>query len=95
MADPSAYHGIHPAPVRSGCERVDWSPCVPRTDRVRVRAHTCECLPTVYEMCAAGGLMFIRRIDRKHGQPEIHESTWTRARDVEELWRRLITGETH
>jgi hypothetical protein len=56
------YHGTHPKPVKPGCAPISWSASERRTsNNVRVHSHTCDCLPTVYELCAAGGFGHIRR----------------------------------
>ncbi|MGI5160141.1 hypothetical protein [Microbispora sp. CA-102843] len=65
-----------------------------RSDRVRVRRHTCECKATIYELCSAGGLLFIRRTKRGK-KVEIRETERLVAARMEELWVRLLSGEVH
>lgn len=69
-----------------------WSASVPRAERVRVRAHTCECLATGYELCAAGGLFFVRRIERGRVTPRVMESVWMAMREAEALWLQILKG---
>jgi hypothetical protein len=57
-------------------------------ERVRVLKWTCDCLTPIYELCAAGGQYFIRRID----DHRVVESTRLRCRDAEDLWTALLTG---
>ncbi|MGK5551701.1 hypothetical protein ACSNOI_08805 [Actinomadura kijaniata] len=54
--------------------------------------HTCECLATVYELCAVGGNYFIRRTVRGPDGDQVHETSRTRQRRAEELWFRLLRG---
>ncbi|WP_244312780.1 hypothetical protein [Microbispora hainanensis] len=65
-----------------------------RSDRVRVRRHTCECKPTIYELCSAGGVFFIRRTIRGKNV-EIRETERLVAARMEDLWVRLLSGEVH
>lgn len=67
-----------------------WTLAVPRTDRVRVRSHSCSCGPVIYELCTAGGLRFIRRIRTVRGRRVIEESEWTNTRECDELWARML-----
>jgi hypothetical protein len=64
-----------------------------RSDRVRVRRHTCDCKETIYELCHAGGLMFIRRTVRELGGPVAHETERLITVRMEDLWMRLILGQ--
>lgn len=84
--------GWHIKEAKGDYRRVDWDPVRPRVDRVRVRAHTCDCRPVFYEFCQAAGLMFIRRTTREKGQTQVHESPWMLARDAEMLWELLRHG---
>ncbi len=52
---------------------------------------TCGCQTPSYELCAAGGLYFIRRI----AATSIHESTRWRYREAEATWSALLKGEVH
>ncbi|GII49972.1 hypothetical protein Psi02_63960 [Planotetraspora silvatica] len=65
---------------------------MPRTDRIRVRRHTCDCQPIVYELCQAGGLLFVRRLYRSD-EVLIQESEWLRAPDAEQLWMKILSGQ--
>ncbi|MEU4228654.1 hypothetical protein AB0F17_30545 [Nonomuraea sp. NPDC026600] len=96
MANPShlgeEYHGVHPLALQAGYKRVAWQQCDQRTTRVRVRDHTCECQSIVYELCQAGGLMFVRRFYRCDGVLE-HQSEWVRAPAAARLWSRILLGQ--
>ncbi|MER5321193.1 hypothetical protein [Streptosporangium roseum] len=86
------HHGHHVAPLQAAHEAIDWRPEVPRGDRVRVKEHTCDCRATFYELCRAGGLMFVRRTHRLRGAVTVHESPWALSKEVEALWLRLLIG---
>ena len=69
---------LEPALPGSESNRLEWG--TPRMgERVRVLKRTCDCLTPVYELCAAGGQYFIRRIDAHR----VDESTRLRCRDAE------------
>ncbi|MBX6383922.1 MAG: hypothetical protein IRZ07_13260 [Microbispora sp.] len=91
---PPPYHGIHAGPPIDGYKKINWMKPTNRSDRVRVRLHTCECKATIYELCSAGGLMFIRRTKRGK-KLEIHETERLIAARMEKLWARLLSGEAH
>jgi hypothetical protein len=86
------HHGRHVGALQQRHERIDWRPERPRADRVRVKEHTCCCRATFYELCQAGGLMFVRRTHRLGDEVTVHESPWVRTRAAEELWFRLLMG---
>lgn len=88
----AACVGIHAAPQQPGCEEIAWLKSRPRAASVRVRRHTCDCQPVVYELCQAGGLMFVRRYDRSNGVL-IEESEWLRPLAAERLWMRILLGQ--
>ncbi|WP_158088842.1 hypothetical protein [Thermoactinospora rubra] len=46
-----------------------------------------------YELCAAGGLMFIRRTVTGGSKTIVQESEWLIASRARELWRRVLKGE--
>ncbi|MFB9882891.1 hypothetical protein ACFFMN_33670 [Planobispora siamensis] len=73
-------------------ERIDWRGEQARAARVRIREHTCDCKATFYELCQAGGLMFIRRTHRGPAGVVVHESPWIPAKEAQELWLRLLSG---
>ncbi len=92
MSEFSTYHGPHPAMACADAVAVTWREPTARADRVRVRAHTCSCQSVVYELCAASGLYFIRRIDSRQRPPAIVETDWDVWRKAEALWRRIFSG---
>ncbi|MFF0306445.1 hypothetical protein ACFYSC_03400 [Streptosporangium sp. NPDC004379] len=92
MASQERHHSVHMGPLWPEHGLVGWRPERPRTSRVRVKEHTCDCQATFYELCQAGGLMFVRRTERRNGVTIVHESPWEIASRTQELWRRLLTG---
>ncbi|WP_204015760.1 hypothetical protein [Sphaerimonospora thailandensis] len=64
-----------------------------RTAYVRVVEHNCDdCVPVSYELCAAGGLMFIRRTDRSRDKPLVRETERLITYRARDLWRDLLLG---
>ena len=86
------WHGLHAVPLQVGYEPIDWQPPSPRAHRVRVRRHSCECASVVYELCQAGGLMFIRRTVRSPDGDEAHETAWLTSARTVRLWNLLLQG---
>ncbi|MFC0861862.1 hypothetical protein ACFHYQ_06095 [Sphaerimonospora cavernae] len=84
--------GLHAAAPQEGYERVNWRESLPRADRVRVRRHTCDCKPIVYELCQGGGLYFVRRLYRSD-EVLVHESEWLRSPEAERLWLQVLMGQ--
>ncbi|WP_319018610.1 hypothetical protein [Microbispora sitophila] len=87
---PPEYHGIHPAAAQEGHEEVVWHKCQPRVSRVRVRRHTCGCKPLMFELCQAGGLLFVRRTENR---TTVTETEWLRAALAEQLWHKILLGQ--
>ncbi|MCA2180910.1 hypothetical protein LDL08_32495 [Nonomuraea glycinis] len=79
------------AAVQARAELVEWEPSLPRTNRVRVRRHTCVCESPIYELCAAAGLGFVRRIIGDT-PTSADESAWLSFRAAEDLWWRILRG---
>ncbi len=77
------FHGPHVKP----------SGPIARCKSVRVRCHTCECLPTVYGLCLAGGLGHIRRTERSSKGDRVSESPWLQDAEVKHLWHNLLEGQ--
>ncbi|GIH77679.1 hypothetical protein [Planobispora longispora] len=92
VAPVGRYHSHHVGVLQAEHERIDWRVERPRADRVRVREHTCDCRATFYELCQAGGLMFVRRTHRAMGKTAVHESPWAPAKETQKLWLRLLMG---
>ncbi len=60
---------------------------------MRVVEHTCEfCRVESWELCAAGGLMFIRRVDRSRAQVEVVETESMAGTRMRGLWVSIIAG---
>jgi hypothetical protein len=91
--DDERFHGLHVAAVRAKHEKIKWLDPTPRSDRLRVRMHTCECHATIYELCSSGGLQFIRRSTRGPSSVTVHESERLIAARADDLWLRLLVGE--
>jgi hypothetical protein len=86
------WHGFHAAPLQAGYERLAWSPPSARTPCVRVRSHTCECEPVIYELCQAAGLMFVRRTVRAEHGDETRETEWRPAAYTLRVWGLILQG---
>lgn len=86
------YHGIHPAHPKADWERLEWPECHPRATRIRVLEHTCECQDIVYELCRAGGLVFVRRHYRASDGTVITESEWLRSVPARRLRTNILLG---
>lgn len=84
--------GLHLGAPQDGYTRINWRDSLPRAERVRVRRHTCDCQPIVYELCQAGGLLFVRRLYRSDAVL-VQESEWTRAPQAEQLWTQILMGQ--
>ncbi|GGO12033.1 hypothetical protein GCM10010116_24160 [Microbispora rosea subsp. aerata] len=64
-----------------------------RSVRTRVVAHTCDhCSPLAYELCASGGLLFVRRTDRSGDRPEIRETERLPDARARRMWLDLLLG---
>ncbi|XVQ87585.1 hypothetical protein ACQP2K_09250 [Microbispora siamensis] len=64
-----------------------------RSVRARVVAHTCDyCSPLAYELCASGGLLFVRRTDRTGKRPEVRETERLPDLRVRRMWMYLLLG---
>ncbi|GIH69419.1 hypothetical protein [Sphaerimonospora thailandensis] len=86
--------GTHLPPAKPGAEELRWIPDHGRSDRVRVLAHTCTlCRVVSYELCSAGGLHFIRRIERTRSDAVmVRETERLPAARMEPIWARLLKG---
>ncbi|GAA2204007.1 hypothetical protein GCM10009850_001310 [Nonomuraea monospora] len=82
----------HPKPPRHDHVKIDWSESAGRSASFRIRSHTCECLPTIWELCAAGGLLHIRRTERTPQEERVYESPWIRTPEGIALWAALLEG---
>jgi len=85
------FHGPHVEPPIVGHVKLTWHDPTPRTPRIRVILHTCECRETTYELCAAGGQAFVRRTDRK--EQTVHETSWTLTATAVRLFAQILRGE--
>ncbi|GAA2215794.1 hypothetical protein GCM10009850_112620 [Nonomuraea monospora] len=86
------FHSEHPEPLKDGHTKITWSPSTNRAVSIRVRRHTCGCVPTSYELCAAAGLAFIRRIVRSSAGAHVSESPWLPRAEADKLWTALLEG---
>jgi hypothetical protein len=99
MTSPSAdhslcdYHGPHPAPQQEQHERLVWRSPSRRTHRIRVVRHSCECEATIFELCQAGGLAFIRKSLRRTASTVVHETDWMPSKRASQLYERVLRGE--
>jgi hypothetical protein len=85
------HHSRHVAMPQDDALQVAWEKVVRRCDRIRVQEHTCMCKRPVYELCAAGGLSFIRRLSG-NGLRSVVQSEWMPARAAHELWMQILSG---
>ncbi|GGO07800.1 hypothetical protein GCM10010116_15710 [Microbispora rosea subsp. aerata] len=93
MESPTWCPGLHLPPEQPGCVRLEWLPETRRTAHVRVVRHTCgDCQAVTYELCVAGGLMFIRRTDRTKRTPQVHETERLITCRARAMWRDLLLG---
>lgn len=95
LALTAPLHGLHVAPLQRDHHKLDWDLERDRSERVRVRAHTCECKTVVYELCAGGGLMFVRRQYRAGGETVVYETDRWITSHAEQVWQRLLLGEVY
>ncbi|MEO3799382.1 hypothetical protein [Nonomuraea sp. B1E8] len=86
------FHGTHAEPPQNGHATIDWADPVGRGSCVRVRDHTCDCLPTSYEFCVTGGLGHIRRTERTSSGSRVSVSPWLRVAEAKRLWESLLEG---
>jgi len=72
--------------------RLDWRASV-QFDRCRVAAWTCaEHLRVWYELCRAGGLVFLRRTHQRGGHLVVtYSEAWVERRGVE-MWAGVLSG---
>jgi hypothetical protein len=84
--------GHHVPAARLDCLRIDWYLPSPQGERVRVRAHTCDCQASFYELCQSGGMRFIRRTTRHGGRVVIEESERGVAAHTDAVWAMLLKG---
>lgn len=84
--------GIHLPEPCPGRTAIRWYPTTSPYERVRVRAYTCHCQPTIYELCQIGGQRFIRRTRTNHRIPIAEETFRGSALRTLLLWNGLLTG---
>ncbi len=95
MTLPEPFHGPHVEPFAAEHSGIEWREPTPRCARVRVKEHTCECQETLYELCQAGGLKFIRRTIRKARRTAVSETVWMSSAKAERLWTLLLARQAH
>lgn len=80
-------------PAQPGHVALRWMAETRRAVRIRVVAHTCDhCSPLAYELCASGGLLFVRRTDRSGGRPETRETERLPDARARRVWLDLLLG---
>jgi hypothetical protein len=89
---PESFHGRHVAPLAVEHFAVEWREPAPRCTRIRVKEHTCECPGTIYELCQARGLWFIRRTIREADSATVSETIWMSPTEAGCLWASLLAG---
>ncbi|MEZ0074448.1 hypothetical protein [Planotetraspora sp. GP83] len=89
---PPSFHGVHVAPLQMAHDKIAWIAPMARCNRVRVRRHTCDCKATIYELCASGGLMLVRRTVRAPEGAAVRESAWLVTAKAAHLRRLLLLG---
>lgn len=96
MTFPEPFHGPHVGPLAAEKLGIEWREPAQRCTRIRVKKHTGECGETLYELCQAGGLWFIRRTIRrtirKASRTMVSETIWMSPAEVELLWAGLLAG---
>ncbi|MEW9531913.1 hypothetical protein [Microbispora sp. NPDC049125] len=55
-------------------------------------AWTCDCRSSVYELCHAGGVAFLRRTRRSDAGTTEHETHRWCLHQGDEVWAALLTG---
>ncbi|MFG1826562.1 hypothetical protein ACGFIJ_29120 [Microbispora bryophytorum] len=82
----------HLPPLQNGAKPLDWHK-PGRFAWSRVLAWTChEHRNTWYELCAAGGLAYIRRFKGDELKPEVaHTHAWREA-EARAVWLALLSG---
>ncbi|GGO68403.1 hypothetical protein GCM10012289_27090 [Nonomuraea cavernae] len=83
---------FHVAPLQPDHMRLVWRDPTRAENRVRVTAHTCDCVNTVYELCHAGGQAHIRRTRRGDGPVQVHESHRWLFKEAQAVWLALLDG---
>jgi len=86
------FHSAHPEPAKNGLAKISWAPATARAVSIRVKSHTCGCVPTSYELCEAAGLAFIRRAVRSPAGTHVCESPWMQRAAADKLWTALLEG---
>ncbi|MDX6744987.1 hypothetical protein [Actinocorallia sp. A-T 12471] len=89
---PEEYHGLHLGWQRAACVPIEWHRRTLPAVKIRVCAHTCECMVIVYELGAYGGKYLIRRTTRRAEGDRVVETDHLGAKDIGELWSRLLCG---
>ncbi|MGW0592261.1 hypothetical protein [Streptosporangium sp. NPDC002607] len=59
---------------------------------MRVLRWTCDCGPTLYELCQVNELRFVRRTERVPAGPSIGESDRWQAPEADAMWIALLHG---
>ena len=82
----------HLPPLLKGARELAWFK-PGRFVRSRVLAWTCcEHRNTWYELCAAGGLAYIRRLKGDEVQPDVAQTHAWRVAEAHAMWLALLSG---
>ncbi|NBE97475.1 hypothetical protein FE391_29610 [Nonomuraea sp. KC401] len=98
MSQPSSmpaddrFHSAHVPELCPGFIRLTWDPVWAVEKRIRVCDYTCDCVPTFYELCQAGGQYFIRRTRRVGGEVLVDQSALGGRAQTFLVWIKVLTG---
>ena len=65
---------------------------MPRFPRARIIKHSCRCSEPAYELCAGGGLAWVRATEWTASGVIVRESHPTGYAAAEELWLKIMDG---
>ncbi|MFI6790269.1 hypothetical protein ACIBG4_23385 [Nonomuraea sp. NPDC050383] len=68
---------------------IDWEPEVDWSERVRVCDYAPVCRHVLYELCQAGGLRFIRKVNKRGRRRMMLASPRMIAARANAVWRRV------
>ncbi|TDD18619.1 hypothetical protein [Nonomuraea diastatica] len=86
------FHSAHVPEPGPGFARLTWDPVWAAGNRIRVCDYTCDCVPTFYELCQAGGQYFIRRTRRVGGEVLVDQCALGGRAQTLLVWIKVLTG---